>query len=107
MGLYISIPVYFVLLLGCAYWARKKMEKMEHDKVSDKLQAHYLGGRLFGPVIIAGTLFASLFSGYTVIGIPNEGTSDHISTCVHKYHAHGALLIYILTPHMLLLHETS
>ena len=33
---------------------------------------HYLGGRAFGPILIAGTVFASLFSGYTVVGIPNE-----------------------------------
>ena len=72
MGLYIAIPVYFVLLLGCAFWARRKMEQMQHDHVADKLSAHYLGGRRFGPIITAGTLFASLFSGYTVIGIPNE-----------------------------------
>lgn len=39
---------------------------------SDKLSAHYIGGREFGPLIITGTLFASMYSGYTVVGIPNE-----------------------------------
>ena len=48
------------------------MERMEHDKTADKLSAHYLGGRQFGPLLTAGTTFASLFSGYTVIGVPNE-----------------------------------
>ena len=33
---------------------------------------HYLGGRTFGPLVTAGTVFASLFSGYAVVGIPNE-----------------------------------
>ena len=65
MGLYIAIPVYFVLLLGCAFWARRKMEQMSHDHVHDKFSAHYLGGRQFGPIMTAGTLFASLFSGYS------------------------------------------
>jgi Na+/proline symporter len=37
-----------------------------------QLTAHYLGGRDFGPLLTAGTVFASLFSGYTVIGVPNE-----------------------------------
>ncbi|KAL7547136.1 hypothetical protein ACHAWF_010458 [Thalassiosira exigua] len=64
-GLYVSIPIYFSLLGCSALWAHKRMEKMDHDKVSDKLQAHYLGGRLFGPAITAGTLFTSMFSGYT------------------------------------------
>jgi solute:Na+ symporter, SSS family len=31
-----------------------------------------LGGRDLGPLLTAGTLFASLFSGYTVVGVPNE-----------------------------------
>jgi sodium/proline symporter len=39
---------------------------------SDALSAHYLGGRSFGPLMTAGTMFASLFSGYTVVGVPNE-----------------------------------
>ena len=45
---------------------------MQADGVADQLTSHYLGGRAFGEVTIAGTVFASLFSGYTVIGIPNE-----------------------------------
>lgn len=48
------------------------MERMKHDDVADKLSSHYLGGRDFGPLLTAGTLFASLFSGYTVIGVPND-----------------------------------
>ncbi|KAL7506888.1 hypothetical protein ACHAXN_004100 [Cyclotella atomus] len=71
-GLYISVPIYFVLLGGCAYWAHRRMERMEHEHTADKLSAHYLGGKDFGPWMTAGTIFASLFSGYTVIGVPNE-----------------------------------
>jgi Na+/proline symporter len=71
-GLLVAVPIYFLLLAGCAYWAHRRMERMEHDKVADKLSAHYLGGRDFGPLMTAGTIFASLFSGYTVIGVPNE-----------------------------------
>lgn len=71
-GLYVTIPIYFCLLAGATYWAYKRMEKMENDKTADKLSAHYIGGRSFGPLIITGTLFASMFSGYTVVGIPNE-----------------------------------
>ncbi|KAL7554436.1 hypothetical protein ACHAWF_017879 [Thalassiosira exigua] len=51
------------------------MERMEHDNVTDKLAAHFLGGQNFGPLMTAGTVFASLFSGYTVIGVPNEAYS--------------------------------
>lgn len=71
-GLYVTVPIYFCLLAGAAFWAYKRMENMKHQGVADKLSAHYLGGRDFGPLMTAGTLFASLFSGYTVIGVPNE-----------------------------------
>lgn len=71
-GLYITVPVYFVFLGLAAFWAYRRMERMKHDEVADKLSSHYLGGRDFGPFMTAGTLFASLFSGYTVIGTPND-----------------------------------
>ncbi|KAL3916705.1 MAG: hypothetical protein SGILL_005057 [Bacillariaceae sp.] len=71
-GLFVAVPVYFLILAGCAVWAYRRMEKMKHDGVQDKLSAHYLGGRDFGPWLIAGTMFATQYSGYTVIGIPNE-----------------------------------
>ena len=66
LGLYICIPVYFVLLSAAAFWAHKRMETLVHDKVSDQLSAHYLGGQSFGPLLTAGTVFASIFSGSTI-----------------------------------------
>lgn len=71
-GLYVTVPIYFCLLAGAAYWAHHRMEQMKHENVSDQLDSHYLGGRSFGPLLTAGTLFASMFSGYTVIGVPND-----------------------------------
>ncbi len=71
-GLYVAVPIYFCCLALATYWAYHRVEKMKHTGVSDALAAHYLGGRDFGPLLTAGTLFASLFSGYTVVGIPNE-----------------------------------
>lgn len=69
-GLYVSIPVYFGILAASAFWAYRRMERMK--ETTDAISNHYLGGRAFGPFLTAGTVFASLFSGYTVVGIPNE-----------------------------------
>jgi len=71
-GLYVAVPVYFCLLATATIWAYRRMEQMSNDKTADKLSAHYIGGRNFGPLLITGTMFASLYSGYTVVGIPNE-----------------------------------
>mmetsp|Transcript_8849 Transcript_8849/g.22288 ORF Transcript_8849/g.22288 Transcript_8849/m.22288 type:complete len:84 (-) Transcript_8849:4712-4963(-) len=70
-GLYIALPIYFVLITGCAVWAYYRVEKMKKDGTNDHLSAHYLGGRSFGPLVSAGTVFASFFSGYTVVGVVN------------------------------------
>ena len=49
---------------------------MQAGGVADKLSAHYLAGRAIGPVLTTGTVFASFYSGYTVVGIPNEAYSN-------------------------------
>ena len=72
LGLYITIPLYFCILGIVAWISYRRIQRMQSDGVADQLTSHYLGGRAFGEITIAGTVFASLFSGYTVIGIPNE-----------------------------------
>jgi len=59
------------MLIGAAVWAYFRVEKMKQEGTADHLSAHYLGGRNFGPLLTAGTVFASFFSGYTVVGIVN------------------------------------
>jgi sodium/proline symporter len=74
-GLYVTIPIYFVLLLGCAIWANRTNRRQalrNGATVADTLSSHYLGGRSMGPILTTGSIFASFFSGYTVVGIPNE-----------------------------------
>lgn len=48
------------------------MANLQNSGLNTKLSAHYLGGRDFDWLVTAGTLFASLFSGYTVVGVPND-----------------------------------
>jgi len=67
-GLYVVIPVYFAILAGCAVYANRRMSSIR--KRSNAMATHYLGGRDFGFVLSAGTFFATVFSGYTIIGVP-------------------------------------
>ena len=71
-GLYVAIPVYFGMMVLVALWAYRRTKYLEQEEKNDAISAHYLGGRGLGPWVTAGTMFASLFSGYTVIGVPNE-----------------------------------
>lgn len=72
LGLYVTIPIYFCILFVVAFISYRRVQRQIGDGVADHLTSHYLGGRSFGEFTIAATVFASLFSGYTVIGIPNE-----------------------------------
>lgn len=71
-GLYVAIPVYFCCLAVVAWLSSRTNSKQLAAGEADHVTSHFLAGRSFGPVITAGTVFASLFSGYTVVGIPNE-----------------------------------
>lgn len=73
------------------------MNRLSHDSSEDVLTAHYLGGRSFGPWLTLGTMFASLFSGFTIIGIPNGAVSIivsfHMTLCGTQL-AHPNILLY-------------
>jgi sodium/proline symporter len=75
-GLYVVVTIYFVVIALCAYWGHTRQIQLSHSGVSDKLTSHYLGGRSIGPLLTTGTIFASFYSGYTVVGIPNEAFRD-------------------------------
>lgn len=77
-GLYAAVPLYVLLMVsvGLNAWRtnRRRSQKLarEGGTVADAISAHYLGGRQLQVFTTMMTLFASLFSGYTVIGVPNE-----------------------------------
>lgn len=71
-SLYVMIPIYFCMLAAVAVWSYMRNRKFKQEGISDAMSTHYLGGRSFGALVTAGTMFASLFSGYTVVGVPNE-----------------------------------
>ena len=60
------------LLLLLRYLGTIRTRRLSHKTSEDVLTAHFLGGRSFGSVVLFGTMFASLFSGGTVVGIPEE-----------------------------------
>ena len=77
VGLFITIPLYLIFMVGCGLyvWLKNNRQASRTDSAGpDALTQHYLGGRDFGPIITVMTCFASLFSGYTVVGVPNEAS---------------------------------
>jgi SSS family solute:Na+ symporter/sodium/pantothenate symporter len=67
--IYIAVLVgcYLMFLLSVSVWSYKQ-NKGKDVNVDD----HFTGGGTLGPIVLTCTLFATVFSGYTAVGIPNE-----------------------------------
>ena len=72
LGIYLAVPAYFLVLTGCLYWvsAKKKGSQDAAGGVPEKIESHFLAGRDVNWFITACTFFTSLYSGYTIIGVP-------------------------------------
>ena len=76
-GLYVIISVYLLLMFGVTIIAnRRNAEAAESAGDAGAISTHFLGGKGFGPVVLTMTMLASIFSGYTVVGVPNEASKD-------------------------------
>ena len=76
-GLYVALPAYFTLMVAAGVGSvltsrRRRQKSVSSGPGEDALSAHFIAGRSLGALVTAATLFASLFSGYTVVGVPNE-----------------------------------
>jgi len=88
-SVWVVIVIYFLILFGILFWV--KIRGARSDNSEKPLESHYLAGRKLGPVVLGVSLAASLFSGYTVVGIPAEAFVDGFSawrwigSCVFIY----------------------
>jgi len=88
-GVWVVITIYFLILFGILIWV--KMCGAHSDQHKNQLESHYLAGRKLGAIVLGTSLAASLFSGYTVVGIPAEAFMDGFSawrwigSCVFIY----------------------
>ena len=72
-GLYVILPLYFCMMIAIGGYAYRRMRRnAAAPGGSDEITLHFLAGRSLNTFVTAATLFASLFSGYTVVGVPNE-----------------------------------
>lgn len=65
---------YLAWMLGIAVLARQRVKEIArvHTEITD-YTAHYTGGKSYGSVVTFLTMFSTIFSGYTVLGVPQEG----------------------------------
>jgi len=67
---YVILVIYLVLTAVVTFAAKKK--NSDPNDESSQVTKHFLGSKNFGPVLLVLTTFASVFSGYTVVGVPTE-----------------------------------
>jgi SSS family solute:Na+ symporter/sodium/pantothenate symporter len=63
----VLVALYLLFLLSVSIWSWKQNRGKDID-----VDEHFTGGGNLGPFVLCCTLFATFFSGYTVVGIPNE-----------------------------------
>ncbi|KAL7550076.1 hypothetical protein ACHAWF_013311 [Thalassiosira exigua] len=76
-GLVVVFVLYMAVLVGAGLWGwwnqrRRMKDAKAHDTAEEELTSQFLAGRSLGPFVTSMTMLASSFSGFTVVGIPNE-----------------------------------
>ena len=74
--IWIVLGLYFLVLLGLAYWSWRRLQEAIRDSTATGLRHYYLAGGTMGRLVTTCSTIASLFSGYTIVGIPAEAVRD-------------------------------
>jgi Na+/proline symporter len=70
---YLCMGFYVLAMLGVSIIANRQNAAAEHEGGDDAaVSEHFLGGKGFGVVVLTLTTLATVFSGFTVVGVPNE-----------------------------------
>merc|ERR1719244_1628028 len=72
----VHTPTYVVLavyvLLAAIVTVAARVKNSDPNDSSSHVATHFLGSKNFGPYLLIMTTFASIFSGYTVVGVPTD-----------------------------------
>jgi len=71
-GVWVVLGLYVAFLIGIAVYGFYRQCYHTYEKAGDKTEDHYNAGQSLGMLILPLTYFATMFSGYTVVGIPGE-----------------------------------
>ena len=79
--IYVTLAIYILAMFAVTFIANRQNSAAEVELGEDAaIKTHFLGGKDFGVVILTLTTFASLFSGFTVVGVPNEAGKNGFTT---------------------------
>ena len=72
---YVLLSFYILAMITVTIIANR--QKIKDKKI---VSSHFLASKNFGSIILLLTTFASVFSGYTVVGVPNEAGNNGFTT---------------------------
>ena len=82
---WISIALYFMLLLGIIIWVIRKKK--------DNTEDYFLAGRNIGWFVVGASIFASNIGSEHVVGLAGTGASNKLPLLIYEVHAWIVLIL--------------
>ncbi|WP_088341456.1 sodium:solute symporter [Robiginitalea sediminis] len=82
---WITISVYFLILLGIAIWVIRRKKENTED--------YFLAGRNVGWFVVGASIFASNIGSEHVVGLAGTGASNKLPMLIYEIHAWIVLLL--------------
>lgn len=82
---WVSISLYFLLLVGVAIWVIRKKENNTED--------YFLAGRNVGWFVVGASIFASNIGSEHVVGLAGTGASNKLPLLIYEIHAWVVLML--------------
>lgn len=82
---WVVIALYFLVLLGVAWWVIKQKQKNTED--------YFLAGRNIGWFVVGASIFASNIGSEHVVGLAGNGAGDKMPLLIYELHAWLVLML--------------
>ena len=88
---WIVIALYFILILGIAWWVIRQSSETSDD--------YFLAGRNLGWFVVGSSIFASNIGSEHVVGLAGSGATDGVALAHYELHAWCLLVLgWVLAP---------
>ncbi|MCB0641590.1 MAG: sodium/solute symporter, partial [Phaeodactylibacter sp.] len=88
---WIVILIYFVIILGIAWWVIRKSSETSDD--------YFLAGRNLGWFVVGASIFASNIGSEHLVGLAGSGATDGVALAHYELHAWCLLVLgWVLAP---------
>ncbi len=82
---WVVIALYFIILLGVAWWVIRQKQKNTED--------YFLAGRNIGWFMVGASIFASNIGSEHVVGLAGNGAGDKMPLLIYELHAWIVLML--------------